>query len=268
MLETHQAKTLNSGNKQINFILLWGIVTLLCGHHFQPRRSSTTVPHATWHQAHNKALLQPKDIRVMGHCGVHMISPKEVLVELKCSSHSNSQDMSHQSQVNLECLLHRLEAIKWFSWHLLSPLHQDNDLRAPRRPPIGLSLKWFQTAAEPRRTDVAGIADLPPIPDISYDQKNADSESDNSSDMGGAKDQAPISLKQTEFSFKQYAKRMGQPNFSIFNQWKKVWVAAFLEKKHWSIDCGQNNFTRLRDGTLHWVTAIAECFDNFETCLY
>jgi len=76
---------------------------------------------------------------------------------------------------------------------------------------------------------------MPPLPEICYDEFDADAESDDSSDLGGAEGKAPISLKQTEFSLKQFAKRMGQPNFSAFNKWKKVWVAGFLEKKHRSI---------------------------------
>ena len=60
--------------------------------------------------------------------------------------------------------------------------------------------------------------DLPPLPGISYDEFNADAESDDSSDLGGAEGKAPISLKQTQFSLKQFAKRMGQPDFSTFNK--------------------------------------------------
>jgi hypothetical protein len=37
----------------------------------------------------------------------------------------------------------------------------------PGRPHICLPAKHFQPAAEPSRTDVAGIADLPPLPEIS-----------------------------------------------------------------------------------------------------
>jgi len=48
--------------------------------------------------------------------------------------------------------------------------------------------------------------------------------------MGRAEGKAPISLKQTEFSFKQFAKRMGQPNCSTFNKWEKAWVEMFLKK--------------------------------------
>ena len=94
--------------------------------------------------------------------------------------------------------------------------------------PNSLPTTRFQRAAEPHRTDVAGIVDLPPLPEISYDEFDADYESDDSSDMGRAEGKAPISLKQTEFSLKQLPKRMGQPNFSMFNKWKKVWVAGFL----------------------------------------
>jgi hypothetical protein len=81
---------------------------------------------------------------------------------------------------------------------------------------------------------------LLPLPEISYDEFDADYESDNSSDLCGAEGKSPTSLKQTEFSLKQFAKKMGQPKFSAFNKWKKVWVAGFLEKKHWSIIPGQN----------------------------
>jgi len=38
---------------------------------------------------------------------------------------------------------------------------------APGRPPISLPMKRFQPAAEPCRTDVARIADLPPLPEFS-----------------------------------------------------------------------------------------------------
>jgi len=95
----------------------------------------------------------------------------------------------------------------------------------PRRTwetPISLPKKQFQMAAEPRKTDVGGIADLPPFPEISDDKFDADYESDDSSDLGRAEGKAPINLKQTESSSKQFAKRMGQPNFSAFNKWKKV----------------------------------------------
>jgi hypothetical protein len=86
---------------------------------------------------------------------------------------------------------------------------------------------------------------------ISYDEFDAYYESDDSLDLGGAEGKAPIRLKQMEFSLKQFAKRKGQSNFSMFNKWKKVWVTAFLERKHQSIIPGQNRLKLLRDGPLH-----------------
>jgi len=74
-------------------------------------------------------------------------------------------------------------------------------------------------------------------------------------------------LNQTEFSLKQFAKRMGQPNFSAFDKWKKVWVAGFLEKKHRSIIPGQNRLKQQRDGPLHWEAAVADCLETFEKWL-
>ena len=138
---------------------------------------------------------------------------------------------------------------------------------APRTPTISLPIKRFQPDAELYRIDVVEIAELSPLPEISYEEINADAESNDSLDMSGAEGKAPISLKQTEFPLKQFGKRMGQPNFSMFNKWKKVWVAGFLEMKHWSIILGQNNSKQLRDGSLHWKMAVAECLETFETWL-
>jgi len=115
----------------------------------------------------------------------------------------------------------------------------------PGRPAIRLPTKRSQPAATPRRTDAEAIADWPPFPEISYDEFDADYKSDDLSHLGGAAGKAPIILKQTEFSLKQFANRMGQPNFSTFNKWKKGWVAWFLEKKHRSIIPGQNRFKQL-----------------------
>jgi hypothetical protein len=93
---------------------------------------------------------------------------------------------------------------------------------APGRPLINLTTKRFQPAAEPCRTDVGRINDLPPLQVISYDEYNAEYESNDSLDWGAAEGKAPISMKQREFSLKQFAKRMEQPNFSMCNKWNKV----------------------------------------------
>jgi hypothetical protein len=61
-------------------------------------------------------------------------------------------------------------------------------------------MKQFQQAAEPRKTDVAWIANLPPLPHISYGKYDADYGSDDSFDLGEAEGTALSSLKQTEFS--------------------------------------------------------------------
>jgi len=83
-------------------------------------------------------------------------------------------------------------------------------------------MKRFQPAEEPRRTDVAGITNLPQLPDITFHKYDADYESDDSSDMGEADCKAPIGLQETEFCLKQFAQWMGQPNYSTFNKWKKA----------------------------------------------
>jgi len=74
-------------------------------------------------------------------------------------------------------------------------------------------------------------------------------------------------LKQIEFSLKQFAKRKGQPNFSAFNKWKKVWVAGLLEKKHRSIIPGQNHLKQQQIGPLHWEMAVADYLETFDKWL-
>jgi hypothetical protein len=86
-------------------------------------------------------------------------------------------------------------------------------------------------------------------------------------DLGADEGKAPIRLKHTEFSLKQFAKKVGQPNFSVFNKWKKVWVAGSLEKKHWSIIPGQNCLKQMRNGPLHWEIAVAVILETFKTRL-
>jgi hypothetical protein len=100
---------------------------------------------------------------------------------------------------------------------------------------MNLLMKRLQLPAKPRKNDVAGIGDMPPLPDMSYDENDVADESDDWSDLGGTEGKPPISLKQTAFSLKKFAKTMGQANYSPFNKWKKVWVAESLQKKHPSI---------------------------------
>jgi hypothetical protein len=73
----------------------------------------------------------------------------------------------------------------------------------------------------------------------------------------------PISLNQADFSFKQFAKMMGQANYSMFTKWKKVYMAGFWEKKHWFSIWGQNCLKQVWDGPLHWETADADSLQPF-----
>ena len=72
----------------------------------------------------------------MGHRGKHLISPKEDMVDLKCSPLSNSQDMGRHLQAHLECLQHRLETIQSFGRPLPLPLLQDNFLAHLEEPTL------------------------------------------------------------------------------------------------------------------------------------
>jgi hypothetical protein len=66
---------------------------------------------------------------------------------------------------------------------------------------------------ESQKTYVAGIANVPLLPEISYDKYNANDDSNDSSDFSLAEVNATISLKPPEFSSMQFAKRMGSQIF-------------------------------------------------------
>jgi hypothetical protein len=70
-----------------------------------------------------------------------------------------------------------------------------------------------------------------------------------------------------EFSLMQFAKRIGQRNISMFNKWKKVWVAGFLEKNHQFIIWGLNRLKQRRGGPLHKKTVVADSLETFKTWL-
>jgi hypothetical protein len=79
---------------------------------------------------------------------------------------------------------------------------------------------------------------------------------------------APTCLKKTELSLKHFPQRMGQTDVCAVNQWKKVWVAGFLEKKHRSVIQGHNPLKQLRDGPLHLETAVAHFWEAFKIWLH
>jgi hypothetical protein len=82
---------------------------------------------------------------------------------------------------------------------------------------------------------------------MSNDVDAVDDESDNLSDFGCAEGKPPRSLKQNEFSLKQFAQYIEQANYSTFNKWKKVWLAGFFEEKHISIIQGNTYLKQLGD---------------------
>jgi len=61
----------------------------------------------------------------MGHHGKDMTSPKGVMVDLKSTPLSNSQNRGRRHQAHLECQQHRLESFQSFGRHLSTQLHSD-----------------------------------------------------------------------------------------------------------------------------------------------
>jgi len=90
-------------------------------------------------------------------------------------------------------------------------------------------------------TGVTTVANLPPLPEIAYNDYDADNASNNSLDLGNAECKPPLRLKQTKFSLKQFAKRMGQGNYSAFNKRKKVCMAGNHDKINLSIRWGHKS---------------------------
>jgi len=105
------------------------------------------------------------------------------------------------------------------------------------------------------------------LAEISSHKFSEDEESDYWSDLGRAEGKHPISLKQTEFSLTKFAKGMRPANYSAFNQWKKLWVAGLMRKKHRSIIWGQNHLEQHRDGPRYMETAVEDCLVKFKRLL-
>jgi len=76
---------------------------------------------------------------------------------------------------------------------------------APCRPPISLPTKRFLPPAESQKADVGRNADLLPLPEISYNDYDADDESYDPLDLGGAEGTPAVSPKQIKFSLMEFA---------------------------------------------------------------
>jgi hypothetical protein len=70
-------------------------------------------------------VVHPKNIRVMGHHGKDTTSPKEDMVDLKCSRLSNSQSSGRHPQLLFVCLQYWLETFQSIARHLPALLHLD-----------------------------------------------------------------------------------------------------------------------------------------------
>jgi hypothetical protein len=85
--------------------------------------------------------------------------------------------------------------------------------------------------------------------------------------LGSAAGKLPIRLTQTEFSLMQFATRMGQVDYIVFNRWKMEWVAGFLEKKHRPSIDGKKHLKQVWVGPLPCEMVIAEVFETFQNWL-
>jgi len=111
------------------------------------------------------------------------------------------------------------------------------------RPPISHPTKIFQLAVELRNTTITGILDIPPLLANSCDKCEAEDETEDSSNLGGANAKAQTSPPQTILSLKQFAKKIWQPNFGVFNIWMKEWAGRYLHSKQQRFNWGVNGLT-------------------------
>jgi len=264
-LEPPLAKSVDLWNKHIIFICHRCMVTLLHSSHFQVLLSFTTILHSTGHTVPNQAPVPAKDCQVLGHSGQDMTSTKVVMAGLKCSTSKGFKTTA---------------IISWCTESTPAPPGNnpvnrptscsstpppESPSSTPKHPsgrhgwhPIRLPTKIFQPSVELRTTNIAAIEDLPPLPELSYNKYEAYDSCNDLLDLGGAQGNAPMSLKQTEFSLKEFAKKMEQPNYSAFNKGNKVWVARFIEKRHRSIILGQSHLKPLWDRPLNWELAVID----------
>jgi hypothetical protein len=127
----------------------------------------------------------------------------------------------------------------------------------PGIPPNSLPVTRFKPSAELRSPDVSRSARLPQLQNIFYTLYDAVDDSDDSLDIGGAEGNWLLSLMRAKLSLNKFAKRWGQANYSVFNNWKRVYVARLLKRKHWIIICRQNDLKQLQDGPFDRETPVA-----------
>jgi len=119
------AETVDQRNTPINIICGMGLVTLLHSSTFQVLHMFITILHSTWHTTvHNQPPVHDKNFHVVCHCGKDMTSTKVVMVGLKCSTLSCSQDNGCHLQVHWECLQNCWETIQSMEQHLPAQLIQ------------------------------------------------------------------------------------------------------------------------------------------------
>lgn len=128
-------------------------------------------------------------------------------------------------------------------------------------------MKRFQRAAEPWKTHIAAIAAFPRLPESMKNEFDAYTERNALSGLGRTAGNTPISLMQMDSSLNQFVKRIRQPNYSVSNKWKNIWLDVFLEYNLWVIIQMQIHLEQLRDGPLLWETVVASLLVTFKNWL-
>jgi len=144
-----------------------------------------------------------------------------------------------------------------------TPIWSPSD--TPGKSPLSLWIKTLQPAVYLPQSNIAIIEDFPPLQDHSDTEYDVHGKTNDLANLGSAEGEAPISLKQMEFLWKQFAEMMGQPNHSVFNKWKKEWGAWCLGKKHQGIIQSQKHLEQLQYELLHTEKAVMFFFITFKS---
>ena len=168
------AKTVHLGYLPININRCMGQVTLLHSSHFQALRSFITILHShdTQFPTNNSISQQyPSygppwqgyDLHQGGH-GESRMFPQQQFP---------GQGPSSPGAPRVPPGLPGNNPVNWPTSSSSTP-PPGPPSGTPGRPPISLATKRFPLPAEPRETDVARSADMPPLPEIAYDEYDSD----------------------------------------------------------------------------------------------
>ena len=168
--------------------------------------SFVTILMSTWHTVRNQQPMYTVEFEVIGHSGKDMVSTKAVTVGPKWSPHHSSQNKGSHQHLYRECLLDRSDTIQSMRESLASHwIHVNLLLVSMKDTP--LASKWYIPSHQQKwgKQMLQRIAEETSLPEMSYDEYDADDLRDHLLDLGGAEGISRMSLTWNKFSVKYIA---------------------------------------------------------------